>query len=290
MNSTDFSQDILAKIEEQHLEPRPRWQFFLVRSLWWMMAIITTTFGGIAFATVLFFLREHEWGWVIRQSGAFGVLRAIPLLWLLIFALFALLTVYDVRATRRGYRYQTWVIVGGMLLASGMLGGVVYASGFEAYSHDFLQARVAAYRALAPDPALMWQAPQQGRFIGVVSATSSEGFVLRDQVGDARAILLTSSSRWLVPQPAQIGLPLKVVCESAVATTTWNLLEARPLRARTPVLGPQVQPPVPLRPLPPRLERLREKREDRREQRKNEREQEQNEEVKERSREERSSR
>jgi hypothetical protein len=286
MNPSDFSQDILAKIEEQHLEPRPRWQFFVVRSLWWLMAIITTTLGGIAFATVLFFLREHEWGWVIRQSGAFGVLRAIPLLWLLIFALFALLTVYDVRATRRGYRYQTGVIVGVIVLASGVLGGVVYASGFEAYSHDFLQARVATYRALAPDPALLWQAPQQGRFIGVVSATSSEGFVLRDQVGDARAILLTSSSRWLVPQPANVGLPLKVVCESTAASTTWNLLEARPLRARAPVLAPQAQPPVPVRPLPPRLERRREKREDRREQRNIERE----DEMKEDSREERSSR
>ncbi len=286
MNPSDFSQDILAKIEEQHLEPRPRWQFFVVRSLWWLMAIVTTTLGGIAFASVLFFLREQEWGWVIRQSGAFGVLRAIPLLWLLVFALFALLTVYDVRATRRGYRYQTGIIVGVILLASGVLGGVVYASGFEAYSHDFLQARVATYRVLAPDPALLWQAPQQGRFIGVVSATSSEGFVLRDQVGDARAIVLTSSSRWLVPQPANVGLPLKVVCESTAATTTWNLLEARPLRARAPVFAPQAQPPVPVRPLPPRLERLREKREDRREQRKNEREQE----MKEDSREERSTR
>ncbi len=286
MNPSDFSQDILAKIEEQHLEPRPRWQFFVVRSLWWLMAIVTTTLGGIAFASVLFFLREQEWGWVIRQSGAFGVLRAIPLLWLLVFALFALLTVYDVRATRRGYRYQTGVIVGVILLASGVLGGVVYASGFEAYSHDFLQARVATYRVLAPDPALIWQAPQQGRFIGVVSATSSEGFVLRDQVGDARAIVLTSSSRWLVPQPANVGLPLKVVCESTSATTTWNLLEARPLRARAPVFAPQPQPPAPLRPLPPRLERLREQREDRREQRKNEREQE----LKEDSREERSTR
>ncbi len=265
MNTNDFSQDILAKIEERHIEPRPRWQFFLMRSLWWGMAFVTTVIGGIAFASVLFFVREQEWGWVARESGMVGVMRAIPLLWLLLFAVFVLATLYDVRATRRGYRYETWLLVGGIVLASSALGGVVYASGLEAYSHDFLQARVPAYRAIAPDPALLWQAPQQGRFIGVVSATSSEGFVLHDQSGNSRAMLVTSSSRWLVPQSPVPGLSVKVVSKGTSSTEAFELVEARPLRRHPPRLLPPNTPPLRVAPPRIRLERIREKQEDLRE-------------------------
>lgn len=228
MNPSDFSQDILAKIEEQHLEPRPRWQFFLVRALWWVMALVTTVIGGIAFASVLFFMQEQEWDWVLHRATFADVLRSIPFVWIVIFVLFAIVTMYDIRATKRGYRYETPALLALIVLSSMILGGAVYASGYEARPHEFLRDRVPGYRVIAPDPQLLWQEPHLGRFAGVVLATSTQGFILRDQAGESRSITVVTTSNWVLPLPPQPGLQLKTLCEGAEAPTEWVLVEARP--------------------------------------------------------------
>lgn len=253
MNPNDFSQDILAKIEEQHLEPRPRWQFFVIRALWWVMALVTTIIGGIAFASVLFFIQEQEWDWVLSRATFADVLRSIPFAWIVIFILFAIVTMYDIRATKRGYRYETPVLLALIALSSMVLGGAVYASGYEAKPHEFLRDRLPGYRAIAPDPQMIWQEPQLGRFAGVVLATSTEGFVLRDQGGEARSITIVTTSNWLLPIAPEPGLPVKTLCEGAGTSTEWVLIEARPWWRR---------PARRLAPTPQHLAPVREKQRD----------------------------
>lgn len=247
MNPSDFSHDILAKIEEQHLEPRPRWQFFLIRSLWWVMALVTTIIGGIAFASVLFFMQEQEWDWVLSHATFADVLRSIPFAWIVIFVLFAIVTMYDIRATKRGYRYETPVLLALIVLSSMALGGAVYALGYEAKPHEFLRDRMPGYRSIAPDPQALWQQPRLGRFAGVVLATSTRGLILRDQAGESHSITIVTTSNWVLPLPPQPGLQLKTLCESAEAPSEWVLIEARPWWRRSlrdPVRSPQKMAPL----------------------------------------------
>lgn len=263
MNTQDFSQDILAKIEERHMAPRPRWQVVFVRVLWWLMAVVALLLGGLAFASVLFFAREQLWDALASQVGGGDVLRLVPLFWIMLFLALAYGAYRELRATPRGYRYEASFLVVGVFIGSMTLGGLVCVAGYEALPHEFLRDRLPGYETIVPDPPMAWHRPTVGRYAGIVLSTTTQGFVLKDLDGAERVIEITSTTRWLLPVPLQADVRIKTVCTRATSSEALFLIEARPAyRTRRPVLERALDRRVELR---HRAEELRERLNDRRE-------------------------
>lgn len=230
MNTHDFSQDILARIESEQIAPRSRVMVLARRALWWMGAVVTIMAGGIAFATILYFAREQEWS-EIFSPHAMDAFRVLPFLWIGAFFLFASLTVLDVRAMPRGYRHETFFLLGMVLVASVGVGGIVYAIGYEDAPHYALTKASSTYQQLVPDPVQAWNRPALGRYTGVVSATSSQGFVLLSPEGEEVRVLMASTSHWFIVHDPTPGIVLKMR-GVFVTSGTVRLIEARPLRKR----------------------------------------------------------
>ncbi len=230
MNTHDFSQDILARIESEHIAPRSRFVVLVRRGLWYGLAGVMVIAGGTAFATILFFAREQEWREVVSMNMLENM-HIIPLVWIGAFLLFACLTLIDVRALPRGYRYETGMVLLLVMMASMAVGMGVYAVGLEEAPHTALGRAVPAYRELFPDPALAWHRPQAGRYVGIVSATSSQGFILTGRGGNEWRISVATSSRLLPFRVIDVGIPIRTVCTST-NEGDLVLLEARPWRKR----------------------------------------------------------
>ena len=231
MNTELFSKDILDTIESQQLAPRPRWMFVIRRSVWWLFASLSVILGGISFGSILFFLREQEWDIFPAIGHGFlaHALHALPIVWTMVFLLFLLLTVYDLRTTERGYRYRLGWLLGIGLFASMLIGVGVYAFGYESDAHELLEQSSPVYRAIVPEPQAAWHAPALGRYNGtIVSVSSTTLFTFKDQDGKDWLIQETSSTKWTLAHRPRIGVRLKIAATIATTPNTLILSEARP--------------------------------------------------------------
>ena len=238
MNPHEFSQDILATIEKQHIEPRPRWLVLLIRAAWWAMAFCTVVLGGLAFASILFFVRE---GSIPSERPFPAFLRGLPVLWLLAFGVLAILAYLDVRATPKGYRYPHVVLMLAVVFGSVCVGTGVYAAGYETVPHQFLGERLPGYNVVSPDPSMAWHQPEAGRYTGVILSTTTHGFLLRDASGEEYEVRVSTTSRWLLPREPAPHVLIKTLAAPVKAEEDeedhLTLIEARPLyRVPRPVL------------------------------------------------------
>lgn len=231
----DISQAVLDRIQEQKIEPRSAWLFQAHRVILWVGGAVCMIGGGIAFASLLYLTQEQEWvlAW---ELGMFW--RALPVVWLAGFFTFLFLGIRDVQGAPKAYKYESWVVATLVFVGSVGIGGAVYAAGYEHVPDRWVRETVPAYQELAPSPEMVWHQPEQGRYAGVLLATSTEGVVLEGIDGE-RYVLQTGSigtepvSAFLSP-PIELGSRLKVrgstrlTDDAPQTTSSVRLLEARP--------------------------------------------------------------
>ena len=182
MNNT-LPEKIIEEIKKQGIEPRPRWQFLLKRSVLWSLAIFSTILGGIAVAIIVFTFIDHDASARIylNESIFEDILLTIPYLWLVTLAVLVVVTKYAVRHTKFGYRYTTVRIVGAVLVGSILFGIVLDTMDVGERIQDFLVERAPYYDALTNTSKDSWSHPEKGLLGGTISALiSTEEFDIID--------------------------------------------------------------------------------------------------------------
>ena len=118
-----LSDKVLENIKAQDLSPRPRWHFLLKNSVLWTCAIISTLFGGIALALIVFFFLDHDAVARVQLNDTFfeDLLETIPLFWICSLIARTVLSRYAVRYTTFGYRYSVVQVVAFTLAGSALV-------------------------------------------------------------------------------------------------------------------------------------------------------------------------
>ena len=105
-NINDASKNILDKIKENKITPKPKWQFRLEQVGIWALAVLSLIIGAKAFAVIIFRLVNNDWE--IREHLGRSLLNhallTLPYLWIIVMVLFILLAYYNARHTKKGYR------------------------------------------------------------------------------------------------------------------------------------------------------------------------------------------
>jgi hypothetical protein len=57
---TSLSKEILKKIQEDEIVPKPKWQFSFREGLFWFLWGVTLFFGTVSFSLILFFAINHD--------------------------------------------------------------------------------------------------------------------------------------------------------------------------------------------------------------------------------------
>lgn len=129
-NST--TEKIIAAIEQQQVTPRPKMYFVLRNSILWIPGVLTTGLGAYTIAGALYGILHPHW----ENAQYF----TIPLLWVISFGLFSIVTTSLIQRTRGGYRYTAGQLLLISVTASIILGIVTYT-----LTQDSLDNRVNTY-------------------------------------------------------------------------------------------------------------------------------------------------
>lgn len=230
----DISQAVLDRIQEQGIEPRSAWLFQAHRVILWVGGVVCMIGGGIAFASLLYLTQEQEWvlAW---EVGMFW--RALPVVWLAGFFAFLFLGIRDVQGAPKGYKYESWLVATAVFVGSVGIGGVVYAAGYEHVPDRWVRETVPVYQELAPSPEAVWHQPDQGRYAGMLLATSTEGVVLEGIDGERYVLQMANTGTEPLPMLArsiELGSRVKLrgsarlMDDAPQATSSVHLFEARP--------------------------------------------------------------
>ena len=104
----NISHQVLEKIEQDKIKPKPRLAFLLGNYAYWILVVLLLVLGAVSSSIVIFSMANTEWDlWAMAAGSGFKFfLTVLPYLWLVFFAGFVALAHFNLRHTKLGYRFS----------------------------------------------------------------------------------------------------------------------------------------------------------------------------------------
>jgi hypothetical protein len=195
--------------------------------------------GSIATALTLY-IRDAS-RFIERQlelTGFDALFHTVPVVWALLFLIGVFYTVYALRETKRGYKWNPLWLVAGALALSAALGSAAFAAGISEPIDRYLISNAPMYKPLSGYRPDMWMDKDAGVVAGVVTDVHGDTFTLRTVSGDQLTVATTSMTSLQVRGSVHEGMHLRVVGTTTAAgsaTSTHEVFEAEdvaPFRGR----------------------------------------------------------
>jgi hypothetical protein len=238
---SDLSNKILQTIENQKIEPRPKWQFIAKSYTLWILAGLSLIFGSIASSMV--FLNITDTAHMptppcllnpnfppCHESSIHWFFLAIPYAWLITLGLFIWVLYYNIRHFKKAYHYPAWLLISSAFLGSILLGSLLSLAGLHRSLDDAFSRRIPIYTPMFDARVHVWQRPDEGFMAGRVKQMVTGGFDLEDFQKNIWQINLDSET--IVDQEAinlNVGDMVRVIGEKtadnqfrAEEIKSWN--------------------------------------------------------------------
>jgi hypothetical protein len=202
-----LSKDVISQIEKRGLVPRSLAYFLAKRSVFWLLAAISILLAAISAALCLFAVADYlqtggkQFDEMPFEDFAIGV----PFLAIAAFALFAVSAYIGLSKTRRGYRYRSVTAIALAAAASLALGLLLHSFNVGSAVHDYLSARIPAYRNYTYIPYEEWQHPEEGRLGGEALSVDGTNLRLRDFAGREWTVDISSATISFSESPVEEG-------------------------------------------------------------------------------------
>lgn len=177
----DIKDSVMSRIESEKIEPISRWYWLSHEYALWGAWGASVLFGALA-VSVASFASLHI-GYALYEVSHNDfidfVFDALPYLWLGAFFVMVLAAYFNLRHTKRGYRYPILLVVGSSIGFSFLGGGMLHAVGAGWYIDRMLGEVLPAYQSREKLEERFWQAPLAGRFVGKIieGEEAEEGMV-----------------------------------------------------------------------------------------------------------------
>ncbi|PWB38330.1 MAG: hypothetical protein C3F02_04975 [Parcubacteria group bacterium] len=251
--SQELEQKVIENIKEQHLKPRPRWQFLAKDYVFWGLGFLAILIGGLTFAVIIYMFLNSDWEVysLFSDTIAVHIFTVLPYFWILFLVLFVIVAYYNLRHTNKGYVFSLPKLIGAAVGLSMLLGVFWYNLGLGYTIDNILTDNVPFYGqhfSKHTQRAHLWQRPEEGFLVGVVSERQGDTVWLNDFTGNVwRVTLADLEGPWLMEITS--GSPVRLVGE-VVGEDTFKALRLLPWIMH----GDRDQ--FFNRPLPPRPERI----------------------------------
>ncbi len=203
-STPDLENKVLAKIDAEHVEPRPRWVYRLRDAGLFVAWTVFIVAGGLTVAAFLFVLANAGWevSSVTHAGWQFFFAEAVPGLWLMSCVGLLVIASWSARTWRHGYRYSLAVITGGGLLISVMLGGVFFIFGAGQAIDELGGKAIPGYMPALKRQESRWSRPERGLLAGdVLAVSSSESMVrIRELSGGEWSVLIPENVTLITEQ------------------------------------------------------------------------------------------
>lgn len=178
----NIAQKVLREIKDKKIEPKPIWQFWGKNILVWLFFILSVMAGAVAVAVIIFVILNSDWEACHEIAGGQTqfLLKILPLFWLLVLTLLVLVSLYNFRHTKKGYKYN---IIGVVILSIGsslILGGVSYILGIGEIVEYQTARHIPLYQGHAETRMKMWNQTDRGLLAGRILRVHEKELDLQD--------------------------------------------------------------------------------------------------------------
>ena len=159
---------VMSRIECGEVCPRSR-RFFQTRecAVWFLWAV-SVVVGALAVAVTFFVFTHRQYALYEATHDTFFtfMVDVLPLLWIFVFGVMVLVAVYNLRHTKRGYKYPLWQIFGSSMVLSLAGGAALHLLGLGYTTDHMLGQKMDMYNSQDKIEQKMWQDPEEGRLLG----------------------------------------------------------------------------------------------------------------------------
>lgn len=174
-NKDNFSKNLIDKIKEEKIEPKPRWHFLLKNYVVWFSGLASLIFGSLATSVIIYLIKHNNWQLGQESEGLISFfLITLPYFWLLFLIIFILVIFYNLKHTKKGYKYKAVHIILVAILSSILLGEVFYLVGLGKKIDDVLGTRAPFYKEMFNPHLHYFCNPEKGRLSGVLIIENNE--------------------------------------------------------------------------------------------------------------------
>lgn len=178
----EVGKKILDKISQDHIAPKPKWEFVVRDYALWLFFGASLLVGSLASGVIIHLVRRTNWPYVWPEDGNWlnRLLIGVPYFWLAMLLIFLVLAFYNFKHTQRGYRHGTAVVIAVGILISGLIGSLVYAiHGAEQIEETFYR-RVPLYQMVIHRHGRMVMAHRQGLIPGLIVESGDDFLLIQD--------------------------------------------------------------------------------------------------------------
>lgn len=216
-----LSSTIIKEIKEKDIKPIPKWQFALLHIGMWILFGFALLFGSLATGIILFHLATTDWEVVPRIAGGLhSFIYVLPYIWILVVGLMIFLATKVYKHTIKGYRVRPSIIVTIAIIASLILGSILFATRFAQGMDKLLREKVQPYRQYQELREKVWQAPERGLLPGkIVKMDNNSLWIIDDYTGKKWEVDVADAILPPLAPPPRIGDHIVIVGEKTDAST-----------------------------------------------------------------------
>lgn len=214
-NKNNFSQKLLEIIKEKKVSPKPRWQFMLKDYAVWSLGVLCLLTGALVVSVAIYMVRGSDWGIYRQITGSLWefILLTLPYFWLFLFALFLFAVYYNIKHTKKGYRYSLVATVGVAAMALLVFGGLFYQIGLGSRLDRALAGNAPFYDSVINRRIHFWSQPEQGRLSGlIIEVEDKQAIVLADR-GRRQWLVRISNAEFMPGAEIKIGNSVRTLGE-----------------------------------------------------------------------------
>jgi hypothetical protein len=228
MSEMNISQKVLEEIKNKKIEPTARWRFLLHDYFLWATLAASIIIGSFAFSIIIFMIRNNDWEIYEKSGGLFDfVMSTLPYFWLAILAGIIFLAEYNLRHTKRGYRFEMVGIIISSVALSVIFGSALYKSGFGQKLEMLAAKKMPFYQMLTDHRERIWNQPDRGLLAGEVIMIDQNGqFSLVDLV-EKKWRVIGEDIEFRRVEPLVIGRWVRIVGEK-IDEDIFRAVQIRP--------------------------------------------------------------
>jgi hypothetical protein len=162
---------IIERIEQEHVVPKPRWQFSLANQFFWSIWALSLLFAAAAAGAMMFALANAGWEFrgVTHDSFFSYLVDVLPVFWIAALIIFVLVAYENMKRTKLGYRYPIRLMLGIGLIGSLLAGGFFYLSGLGENLDQNIGQHIPLHRPALQAQSRIWVNPAKGLLGGEVT-------------------------------------------------------------------------------------------------------------------------
>lgn len=231
MDNNSISSKVFEQLKEEHIQPKPKWEFMLKNSALWAVLALFLVIGSLASSVIFFMIDTNQWDLYEKINDNFFafMLVVLPFFWVSALIIFLVAIYYYFQKTNSGYKYHAYAVILASFGLSLVLGVVFYNSGLALSIDKIFEEKVPLYSKLINTRQEFLNKPELGVLPGqIVKIIDQQQFILIDVRNNSWDVILNPE---VSECPCFLGNHIIAIGE-AEDNRIFHALEVRELRPR----------------------------------------------------------